>query len=110
MVNLKLGYLRTFGCFCFASNINNHDKFSIKFEQCLLIGYCSNKKAYKFCLECKQVLFSRDDNFFENVFPFKLIIVFQKTKNSDVNLTFFFFFDYFDESFSVLEVPLANDD
>nr|GEW54067.1 ribonuclease H-like domain-containing protein [Tanacetum cinerariifolium] len=44
-----------------------------KAEKCVLVGYSSFKKGYKlFSLERKQFVFSRDVNFFEQVFPFKI--------------------------------------
>ncbi|GJY50493.1 ribonuclease H-like domain-containing protein [Tanacetum coccineum] len=64
---------RVFGCLCFATVLNNHDKFSSRAEKCVLIGYSSFKKGYKlFSLERKQFVFSRDVKFFETVFPFKI--------------------------------------
>ncbi|GJZ13898.1 ribonuclease H-like domain-containing protein, partial [Tanacetum coccineum] len=47
-------------------------------EKCVLIGYSSNKKAYKLLsLDTRNVFYSRDVKFYENVFPFK-----QKTCDS----------------------------
>ncbi|GJU37393.1 putative RNA-directed DNA polymerase [Tanacetum coccineum] len=44
---LKLSHLRSFGCLCFSSVLNNSDKFSSKSEKCVLIGFSTTKKAYK---------------------------------------------------------------
>ncbi|GJY48457.1 putative RNA-directed DNA polymerase [Tanacetum coccineum] len=47
-------------------------------EKCVLIGYSSNKKAYKLLsLDTRNVFYSRDVKFYETVFPFK-----QKTCDS----------------------------
>ncbi|GJS73439.1 ribonuclease H-like domain-containing protein [Tanacetum coccineum] len=71
--NPSLKHLRVFGCLCFATILNNHDKFSCRAEKCVFIGYSSFKKGYKlFSLERKQFVFSKDVKFFENVFPFKI--------------------------------------
>ncbi|GKE01466.1 ribonuclease H-like domain-containing protein [Tanacetum coccineum] len=51
---------------------------SFRSEKCVLIGYSSNKKAYKLLsLDTRNVFYSRDVKFYENVFPFK-----QKTCDS----------------------------
>nr|GEY02156.1 hypothetical protein [Tanacetum cinerariifolium] len=47
-------------------------------KKCVLIGYSTNKKAYKLLsLDSKNVFYSRDVKFYENIFPFK-----QKTCDS----------------------------
>ncbi|GJT31753.1 ribonuclease H-like domain-containing protein [Tanacetum coccineum] len=47
-------------------------------EKCVLIGYSSNRKAYKLLsLDTRNVFYSRDVKFYETVFPFK-----QKTCDS----------------------------
>ena len=50
----SLNHLRAFGCLCFATVLNNDDKFSSRSEKCVLVGYASFKKGYKlFSLERK---------------------------------------------------------
>ncbi|GJU08628.1 VIER F-box protein 2 [Tanacetum coccineum] len=44
----SLKHLRVFGCLSFATILNNHDKFSSRAEKCVLTGYSSFKKGYKF--------------------------------------------------------------
>nr|GEX18315.1 ribonuclease H-like domain-containing protein [Tanacetum cinerariifolium] len=66
---------------------------SFRSEKCMLIGYSSNKKAYKLLnLDFRNVFYSKDVKFYENVFPFK-----QKTydltdveNTSEVNYLQFF--------------------
>ena len=36
-------HLRVFGSLCFATKLNNHDKFSEKDEKCVLLGYSSER-------------------------------------------------------------------
>ncbi|GKF66760.1 ribonuclease H-like domain-containing protein, partial [Tanacetum coccineum] len=69
----SLNHLRVFGCLCFVTILNSHDKFSNRAKKCVLIGYSSFKKGYKlFSIERKQFIFPRDVKFFEKVFPFKI--------------------------------------
>ncbi|GJU89574.1 ribonuclease H-like domain-containing protein [Tanacetum coccineum] len=44
---IYLKHLRVFGCLCFATVLNNHDKFSSRAEKCVLVGYSSFKKGSK---------------------------------------------------------------
>ncbi|GJY30892.1 ribonuclease H-like domain-containing protein [Tanacetum coccineum] len=39
-----LSHLRVFGCLCFATIVNNSDKFGSRSEKCVMIGYYSVKK------------------------------------------------------------------
>ncbi|GKA10245.1 putative RNA-directed DNA polymerase [Tanacetum coccineum] len=39
-----LSHLRVFGCLCFATIVNNNDKFGSRSEKCVMIGYSSVKK------------------------------------------------------------------
>ncbi|GKC47944.1 putative RNA-directed DNA polymerase [Tanacetum coccineum] len=65
-------HIRTFGCLCFSTVLNNNDKFVERSDKCVFIGYSMDKKGYKlYSLESKQVLFSRDVRFYETVYPFK---------------------------------------
>ncbi|GKC34154.1 ribonuclease H-like domain-containing protein [Tanacetum coccineum] len=67
-----LSHLRVFGCLCFATIVNNNDKFSSRSEKCVMIGYSNFKKGYRlYSLDKHQFIFSRDVKFFENIFPFK---------------------------------------
>lgn len=69
----NLSSLRVFGCLCFATTLNNCDKFSSRSVKCILIGYSDGKKGYKlYSLEHKTILYSRDVKFYENIFPFKI--------------------------------------
>nr|GEV57149.1 ribonuclease H-like domain-containing protein [Tanacetum cinerariifolium] len=66
--NMKpvLKHLRVFGCMCFATVLNGHDKFGSRAEKYVLVSYASFKKGYKlFSLERKQFVYSRDVKFFE---------------------------------------------
>nr|GEU78655.1 ribonuclease H-like domain-containing protein [Tanacetum cinerariifolium] len=71
----NLSHLRSFSCLCYAALIKGSDKFSEKSKKCVLIGYASDKKAYKlFSLENKNVLYSRDVKFYETIFPYKMSV------------------------------------
>ncbi|GKC11484.1 putative RNA-directed DNA polymerase, partial [Tanacetum coccineum] len=41
-----LSHLRVFGCLCFATIVNNNEKFSSRSEKCVMIGYSNFKKGY----------------------------------------------------------------
>ncbi|KAI3781572.1 hypothetical protein L2E82_11589 [Cichorium intybus] len=73
-VEPNFNFLRVFGCLCFATKLNNLDKFAPRSEKCVLIGFSNLKKGYKLLsLDDKSVFFSRDVRFYESVFPLKLI-------------------------------------
>ncbi|GKE37882.1 putative RNA-directed DNA polymerase [Tanacetum coccineum] len=110
----KLSYLRSFGCLCFSSVLNNSDKFSARSEKCVLIGFSTTKKAYKvYSLESKMIYYSRDIKFYENIFPFKMNDSLQKKqsilcKSSDNNVNGLNFFDEKHSNFQTSLCP--NDD
>ena len=86
MYNIEpnISHLKVFGCLCFATVLNNSDKFSSRSEKSVFIGYSFEKKGYKlFSLESKKILFSRDVTFYETVFPFK-----NKSENKDFEFHF----------------------
>ncbi|KAJ0920331.1 putative RNA-directed DNA polymerase [Helianthus annuus] len=67
-------HVRTFGCLCFSTILNDLDKLSYNAEKCVLIGYSNVKKGYKlWSLDNKKEFYSRDVKFYETVFPFKSI-------------------------------------
>ncbi|GKC81891.1 ribonuclease H-like domain-containing protein, partial [Tanacetum coccineum] len=68
----SLKHLRSFGCLAYATVLNSHDKFSSRSEKCVLGGYLNFKKGYKlWSLDNKQIVYSRNVMFFEDIFPFK---------------------------------------
>ncbi|KAI3788114.1 hypothetical protein L2E82_00783 [Cichorium intybus] len=72
-VEPNFDFLRVFGCLCFATKLNNSDKFAPRSDKCVLIGFSNLKKGYKLLsLDDKSVFFSRDVRFYESVFPLKL--------------------------------------
>ncbi|GJY89782.1 putative RNA-directed DNA polymerase [Tanacetum coccineum] len=100
-----LSHLRVFGCLCFATIVNNNDKFSSRSEKCVMIGYSNFKKGYRlYSLDKHQFIFSRDVKFFENIFPFKDSEV---GKNDSTNV----FQDVNHINFFDIEYPeIPNDD
>ncbi|KAJ0483933.1 putative RNA-directed DNA polymerase [Helianthus annuus] len=68
----SLNHLRNFGCLCFSTILNNHDKFGTRAEKCVFLGYSNEKKGYKlWSLDHKIVFYSRDVKFYETIYPFK---------------------------------------
>lgn len=53
----KLEFLRILGCLCFATTLNNIDKFSERAEKSILIGYSAGKRDINY-LVLIRVLFS----------------------------------------------------
>ncbi|GJR28915.1 ribonuclease H-like domain-containing protein [Tanacetum coccineum] len=68
----SLKHSRSFGSLAYATILNSHDKFGSRSEKYVLVGYSNFKKGYKlWSLDNKQIIYSRDVKFFEDVFPFK---------------------------------------
>ncbi|KAF5767570.1 putative RNA-directed DNA polymerase [Helianthus annuus] len=94
----SLDHLRTFGCLCFSTILNNPDKFESHAEKCVFLGYSPFKKGYKlWSLDQRKILFSRDVKFYETIFPFKD----NKLLNEDLSINDSFlnslnFFNFFD--------------
>ncbi|GJS98337.1 ribonuclease H-like domain-containing protein [Tanacetum coccineum] len=100
----SLKHLRSFGCLDYATILNNHDKFGSRSEKYALVRYSNSKKVYKlWSLDNKQVIYSRDVKFFEDIFPFK-----QKSSTGidksvqDIDHLNFFNFNTLDD---LLEIP-----
>lgn len=63
--------LRVFGCLCYVTTLNYHDKFSEKAIPSVFMGYSIVKKGYLlFNLETKYFFVNRDVEFHKTVFPF----------------------------------------
>ncbi|KAI3500537.1 hypothetical protein L1887_36359 [Cichorium endivia] len=91
----NLNFLRVFGCLCFATKLNNSDKFASRSDKCVLIGFSNLKKGYKLLsLDDKSVFFSRDVRFYESVFPLKLTASKDGPNKSDSGIKHTNFFDY----------------
>ncbi|GKB23181.1 putative RNA-directed DNA polymerase, partial [Tanacetum coccineum] len=68
----SLKHLRSFGCLAYATVLNSHDKFGSRSEKCVIVRYSNFKKGYKlWSLDNKQIYYSKDVKFFEDIFPFK---------------------------------------
>ena len=68
----NLSLIRMFGCLCFATILNSHDKLTSRSEKCVMMGYSSSQKGYRlYSLDRRQFFVSRDVKFFESIFPFK---------------------------------------
>nr|GEV17101.1 ribonuclease H-like domain-containing protein [Tanacetum cinerariifolium] len=68
----SFSHLKSFGCLCFSTILNESNKFSFTSERCVFVGYSFLKKGYKlFSLDNKCFLFSRDVKFYEILYPFK---------------------------------------
>ncbi|KAF5771878.1 putative RNA-directed DNA polymerase [Helianthus annuus] len=107
----SLSHLRSFGCLCFGTVLNESDKFAYHADKCVLIGYSNVKKGYKlWSLDEKKVYFSRDVKFYEHVFPFKSKLLDVDMSNIDVDksLNHVNFFDLY-EAFST-EIPQTPND
>ncbi|GJR83506.1 putative RNA-directed DNA polymerase [Tanacetum coccineum] len=108
----NLSHLRSFGCMCYVAIVKGSDKFSSKSEKYVLIGYASEKKAYKLLsLENKSVFYSRDVKFYETVFRYKMSNETACDLNYVPGITKLNFFDNFEsESSSKTPNESPNDD
>nr|GEU91504.1 ribonuclease H-like domain-containing protein [Tanacetum cinerariifolium] len=91
-ISPSLKHLRSFGCLAYATVLNSHDEFDSRSEKYVLVGYLNFKKGYKlWSLDNKQVVYSRDVKFFEDIFSFKQNISTRIDKSvQDVNHLIFF--------------------
>ncbi|KAJ0480794.1 putative RNA-directed DNA polymerase [Helianthus annuus] len=95
-----LDHLKVFGCLCFCTVLNEHDKLNSRVEKCVFIGYSLDKKGYKlFSLDSRTIIFSRDVKFYESVFPFKEQSVFENyDSNPSKDINTLNFFDLYDNA------------
>ena len=64
--------IRIFGCLCFARHKTN-DKFASRSRKCVFVGYPFGKKGWKlYDLDTREFFVSRDVQFFEESFPFRV--------------------------------------
>ncbi|XP_052624986.1 uncharacterized protein LOC128132448 [Lactuca sativa] len=90
-------HLRVFGCLCIAVKQNVTDKLSERAEKCVLLGYSSDKKAYKLLsLDTNTSFVSKDVKFYEFVFPYKLKSTTVDKISNDSGPSDHFSYDVFD--------------
>ncbi|KAJ0703042.1 putative RNA-directed DNA polymerase [Helianthus annuus] len=107
----SLSHLRSFGCLCFSTVLNESDKFAYHADKCVLIGYSNVKKGYKlWSLDEKKIFFSRDVKFYEHVYPFKSKLLSDNMNKVgiDKSLNHINFFDLY-EAYST-EIPQTPND
>ncbi|GJY06862.1 ribonuclease H-like domain-containing protein [Tanacetum coccineum] len=101
-----LYHLRVFGCFCFATIVNNNDKVCSRSQKCVMMGYSNFKKGYLlYSLDRHQFIFLKDVKFFESIFPFKDYV------NEKAGTALIFFQNLNHINFFDVEYPkIPNDD
>ncbi|KAK9723828.1 hypothetical protein RND81_05G028200 [Saponaria officinalis] len=69
----SMGHIRTFGCLCYAKNINrSNDKFAPRGRKCVFLGYPFGKKGWQvYDLDTGTYFSSRDVVFIEDEFPYQ---------------------------------------
>ncbi|XP_071740926.1 uncharacterized protein [Rutidosis leptorrhynchoides] len=100
----NFSHLRSFGCLCFATILNQTDKFSSRSLKCVFVGYSTSQKGYKlFDLENKCFIFSRDVKFYEHVYPFKIESIYKVNLDENgVNHLNFFDFTMFENDYEIV--------
>lgn len=69
-------YLRVFGCLCFATKLNNFDKFLEMADKFVLLGQSSDDKGYKLLsFDTNSIFISRDVKFTSLYFLLNLTLV-----------------------------------